>query len=195
MLTEKPLYSVLVVSSSAKSRESVLSMLPASMYKPVVCASSAGEAKRMMLSACYDIVVVDAPLPDQFGYELACDTAQDTQAGIMLLVRNDIFEHAAQKVERFGVLTVAKPVTKQLFYQMVKLLTATRARLEKLEKKNMSLRDTVEEIRMVNRAKWALIERMDMTEAQAHRYIEKQAMDRRISRRELAQEIINLHES
>lgn len=194
MLTEKSLYSVLVVSSSAKSRESVLSMLPASLYKPVVCASSAGEAKRMMLSSSYDIVVVDAPLPDQFGYELACDISEDTQAGIMLLVRNDIFEHAAQKVERFGVLTVAKPVTKQFFYQTVKLLTATRVRLERVEKKNMSLRDTVEEIRVVNRAKWALIERLSMTEAQAHRYIEKQAMDRRISRREFAEEIIKTHE-
>ncbi len=194
MLTEKSLYSVLVVSSSAKSRESVLSMLPASLYKPVVCASSAGEAKRMMLSSSYDIVVVDAPLPDQFGYELACDISEDTQAGIMLLVRNDIFEHAAQKVERFGVLTVAKPVTKQFFYQTVKLLTATRVRLERVEKKNMSLRDTVEESRVVNRAKWALIERLSMTEAQAHRYIEKQAMDRRISRREFAEEIIKTHE-
>ncbi|NLA77632.1 MAG: ANTAR domain-containing protein [Clostridiales bacterium] len=194
MLTEKSLYSVLVVSSSAKSRESVLSMLPASLYKPVVCASSAGEAKRMMLSSSYDIVVVDAPLPDQFGYELACDISEDTQAGIMLLVRNDIFEHAAQKVERFGVLTVAKPVTKQFFYQTVKLLTATCVRLERVEKKNMSLRDTVEESRVVNRAKWALIERLSMTEAQAHRYIEKQAMDRRISRREFAEEIIKTHE-
>ena len=48
----------------------------------------------------------------------------------------------------------------------------------------------VEEIRLMNRAKLILIKMRGMTEAEAHRYIEKEAMDRRISRRELALELI-----
>ena len=48
----------------------------------------------------------------------------------------------------------------------------------------------MEEIRLVNRAKWRLIEVLKMTEAQAHRYIEKQAMDRCVNRRTIASEIL-----
>ena len=47
------------------------------------------------------------------------------------------------------------------------------------------------EIRMVNRAKWLLINQLQMTEPEAHRLIEKQAMDRCIAKRAVAQEIID----
>ena len=49
------------------------------------------------------------------------------------------------------------------------------------------------EIRLVNRAKWLLISELNMTEANAHRYIEKQAMDRCVSRRQVAEEIIKTY--
>ena len=46
------------------------------------------------------------------------------------------------------------------------------------------------EIRIVNRAKWLLITEKHLSEPEAHRYIEKQAMDRCLPRREVAEEII-----
>ena len=49
------------------------------------------------------------------------------------------------------------------------------------------------EIRLVNRAKWLLISEVKMDEPSAHRYIEKQAMDRCISKREVAEEIIKTY--
>ena len=51
----------------------------------------------------------------------------------------------------------------------------------------------MEEIRIVNHAKWLLISEIKMDEPNAHRYIEKQAMDRCISRREIAEEIIKTY--
>ena len=50
------------------------------------------------------------------------------------------------------------------------------------------------DIRTVNRAKWLLIERMKMTEQEAHYFIEKQAMDLRVSRREMAENIIRAYD-
>ncbi len=46
------------------------------------------------------------------------------------------------------------------------------------------------DIRLVNRAKWILIASRSMDEAEAHRWIEKQAMDRCLTKREIAEEII-----
>ena len=46
------------------------------------------------------------------------------------------------------------------------------------------------EIRIVNLAKWLLIQQQGMTEAEAHRFIEKQAMDRCVKRKAIAEEIV-----
>ena len=51
----------------------------------------------------------------------------------------------------------------------------------------------MEEIRIVNRAKWLLINERQMAEPEAHRYIEKQAMDRCIGKGEVAREIIDMY--
>ena len=59
-----------------------------------------------------------------------------------------------------------------------------------MEKKNASVDEKIEEIRIVNRAKCLLIEQLKMTESEAHRYIEKQAMDRCVTRRVIAENII-----
>ena len=49
------------------------------------------------------------------------------------------------------------------------------------------------EIRLVNRAKWVLINELKMDEPQAHRYIEKQAMDRCVSKKAVAEEIVKTY--
>ena len=48
----------------------------------------------------------------------------------------------------------------------------------------------MEDIRVVNKAKWFLIEQLKMTEQEAHRYIEKQAMDRCVTKRVIAENIL-----
>ena len=50
--------------------------------------------------------------------------------------------------------------------------------------------EKIQEIRLVNRAKWALIQCLGMSETEAHRYLEKQAMDHRISKREAALQVL-----
>ena len=65
--------------------------------------------------------------------------------------------------------------------------------MKKIEKKTLSLEEKMQEIRIVNRAKWVLITELKMTETDAHRYIEKQAMDRCVSKKEIAEEIIKTY--
>ena len=51
----------------------------------------------------------------------------------------------------------------------------------------------MEEIRLVNRAKMLLMQNLNMSEADAHRYIEKEAMNRCIKRTNLSEEIIKTY--
>ena len=72
-------------------------------------------------------------------------------------------------------------------------MESARERLRKFEKKSVSIEEKMEEIRIVNKAKWLLIRELKMDEPEAHRYIEKQAMDRCVTRREIAAEIMKLY--
>ena len=71
---------------------------------------------------------------------------------------------------------------------------AARSRLTALRRENMRLEKKVEEMRLVDRAKCALIQYRGMTEQQAHRYLEKKAMDTRKTRGTVAMEVLACYE-
>ena len=62
-----------------------------------------------------------------------------------------------------------------------------------MEKKTATLEEKMEEIRLVNHAKWVLIQNMKLSESEAHKLIEKQAMDSRRTKREVAEGIIKTY--
>ena len=88
------------------------------------------------------------------------------------MVKAEHYPDIEAKVTPHGVLTLSKPTSSQLFAQSVRMLCITRERLGH-GKENRYHRGKMEEIRLVNRAKWLLIEELKMTEQEAHRYIEK----------------------
>ena len=136
----------------------------------------------------YDIVIINAPLPDEFGTELALDVCEKTSSGVMMFVKSDVYSVVDDKVSGYGVLTISRPTTIQTITQSLALLCSTRERLRKMEQKTASIEDKMEEIRIVNHAKWLLIEQLRFSEKEAHKFIEKRAMDRCMSKRAVAEE-------
>lgn len=194
MATGKRKYRVLVAGSGDKIFDFIAEMLPQSVYDPILRAGDAGEVRRMLLDTPVDIVIINTPLSDEFGVELSLDLAEKSAMGVLLLVKNELFDQVCYKVEDSGVLTLGKPMTRQSFYGAVKLLSAMSARLSRMEKQNRTLQEKMADIRVVNRAKWLLIEHHHMKEEDAHYFIEKQAMDTRMSRREVAENIIRTYD-
>jgi len=189
-MTEKPPVSVLVVSGSPKDSASLIDMLPPAQFSPVGSASNASEAKRKLLNTPFDIVIINTPLKDEYGVELALEIAKTEATAVLLFVRNDMYEQVAYKVEDYGVLTLQKPASRQVILQSIRILVALQARLKAMQEKASDLQSKMEEIRLVNRAKLLLMEKLKMTEAEAHRYIGKQAMDACVKRTVIAEEII-----
>ena len=193
MVTGKRKYRVLVAGANDKLGESIAALLPKNEYEPPVFAASVGEIRRLALESTMDLVVLNTPLKDEFGTRLALDLA-DYNIAVLLMVQGDVFDQVCYKVEDYGVLTLAKPVSRQSFYTAVKLLTAMRAKMLRMEKKNQALQEKMQDIRTINRAKWLLIPNLQMTEDEAHYHIEKKAMNSRLSRREAAEKIIRTYD-
>jgi len=193
MLFSGDTYSVLVVSGQPKLNEALRPMLPSSEFYPVSFCASAAAARRELVGRDYDLVIINAPLSDESGTRLAIDTGSRTNTVVLLLLRAESYEEVDAQVTPYGVFTLQVPFPASALRQGLKWMMAARERLRKMETKNLSIEDKMEEIRLVNRAKWILIEQLKMTEAEAHRHIEKQAMDRCSSKKDIALAIIHTY--
>ena len=168
-------------------------LLPVTDYWPVTTVRSVSEARRRIVETDFDIVLINAPLPDDFGMRLAIDICTNSGAGVLLMVKSDLFNDIYAKVVSYGVITLSKPTNLQMVAQNLRILCATRERMRQMQARQATVEEKIEEMRLVNRAKWLLIECLGMTEPEAHRYIEKQSMDERISKREVAENIIKTY--
>ena len=193
MSLQERVYSVLVVSAAENFNASLKPLLPESRFSPVRFEGSVNVAKRLMLERGYDFVVVNSPLPDEVGTRFAIDVCSESNVVALLFVKSELYTAAHNKVAEHGVYVLPKPVSKAVIAQGLDWMIATRERLRRLEKKTVSIEEKMQEIRLVNRAKWILISELKMTEEDAHKYIEKQAMDRCVSKREVAEDIINTY--
>ena len=186
-------YSLLLVSSSEKFNSSLLPIIPESRYGPVTVSSDSADASRLLLEKNFDIVIINTPLKDEFGTALALNVCEGSGTGVMLFVKSEHFSEIEARVSPYGILTISKPAPASIINQSLALICGTRERLRRMEKKTASIEEKMEEIRLVNRAKWLLIGQLKMTETEAHRYIEKQAMDRCVTRREIAESILSTY--
>lgn len=193
MIFSDQTYSTLIVSAVQKFDDAIAPMLPCSEYWPVCFVSNIAAARRELLGRAYDLIIINAPLPDDPGTRFAIDACAQSSAVVLLLVRSDVYDEISAKVTPQGVFTLPKPTSTQTLRQGLKWMTCARERLRRLEKKTTTIEEKMEQIRLIDRAKWLLIEDLKMTEDEAHHYIEKQAMDRCTSRREIAQKIIDTY--
>lgn len=184
-------YSVLIVSANEKFNISLRSLLPEAKFSPVRTVHSVSAARRELLNRGYDLVMISSPLPDGSGIELAVDVCSSSSSGVMMFIKNDCFDDVFDRVTSYGILTVPVPASVSVINQSVRLLCSTRERMKRAEQKTAKLEEKMEEIRIVNRAKWALIDRYGMNEATAQRFIEKSAMDECITKRAVALRIIS----
>ena len=187
-------YSALVVSGANDFNTAMASMLPKANFQPAVYVKSVTEAQRAFAEREYDAVIINAPLKDDLGLRFAIDCSTSKKAVVLFLIQNEYHPEVCAKVENYGVFTLPKPMSKQAMETALRWLFTAKVRFAKTEKISNKMEDKMEEIRLVNKAKWLLISNEGLLEPEAHRYLEKEAMDRCISKKEIAKEIIDKYE-
>jgi len=184
--------SLLIVSSSEKGRAFFTELFPPGEFLRTLFAASGKEARRMLLCGEFDLILINAPLEDEYGHELAAQAARSTASAVILAARSDA--RAVQRAEEDGVFLLQKPVNRAMVYQALRMAAVSRKRFLALWEENRKLTRKLEETRLVDRAKCALIQHGGLSEQEAHRLIEKRAMDQRTAKREIALEILREYE-
>ena len=193
MSLKERVYSVLIVSAAEGFNDALSALLPTSKYSPTNFVSNISTAKRALAERAFDFVIINSPLPDDIGTRFAIDTGSSKETVVLLMVRAELQAEIYDKVAEHGVFVLPKPTSKPTMAIALSWLSSAREKLRKTEKKTLSIEEKMEEIRIVNRAKWLLISELKMDEQGAHRYIEKQAMDRFVSKKVVAEEIIKTY--
>ena len=182
---------VLLVSATETAAALLRPLLDAAGCRRIVTARTGGDARRRAAAENFALILIDAPLPDGTGAALARQLAGRTTGQVLLLTAGP----PPQGLEEAGVLTLAKPVSRAQLAAALGAVSAAQRRIRALEEENRLLKGRMEDVRLVGRAKCILMTHMHMREPEAHRYIEKQAMDRRTTRRAIAEGILKTYEN
>ncbi len=149
--------------------------------------SGGNETRRLIRNGCNpDLIVINTPLSDEFGHELAEDCILETSVPVILLCSGDIADELTDRLADYDITILAKPVSREILAEYINHGNEIKETREVLSR--------IDDIRLINRAKAVLMKYLKFTEPQAHRYIEKQAMNNRCTRRQAAEKIINTYE-
>ncbi len=186
----------ILIASGGEKQTSALVLMLKEVYptSSISIAATGLEVRRAAGEKDYDCVIVNCPLKDEYGSELAEFIANSSNTCCVLLVKTENADHIAEKVEDYGAMVISKPLNRQVFCRAMRFVGAARKRMLGIQSENLKLHKKLEEIRTINRAKLALMQYLGFTEQQAHRYLEKQAMDLRCSKLEVAQKAIKMYE-
>lgn len=184
----------IIISGSQKANALLTELLHAASIDNITIQTNAGNARRLLVNKQFDICIINAPLLDETGEELALDIIVQGCTEVLLLVKSEHYEEISHRMEQEGVMTLPKPFSKQLLWNTIKLANATHNRIIRIQKERSKLLQKMEDIRIIDRAKCLLISNFSMQEQEAHRYIEKTAMDMRMTKREVAEEVLRLYE-
>lgn len=181
---------ILAISSGEKSCNAICTLVRNTGELDVTPCISGSSARRVVLDEIWDLVIVNYPLGDESGLELGEMILNETDAAVILLVKEDLMSSVGYEAETNGMIVVSKPILAPIFNQAIRLADSSRLRLEKLKNEIKRLEMKIEELKFIDKAKCILIKEMSMDEDASHRYILKSAMDKRISARDAAIAII-----
>ena len=160
MLFKEYTYSVLIVSAADKFSDQLENMLPENEFWPVSRVKSISAARRKIIDKNYDLILINSPLSDEVGDEFAIDSVSGTGRTAVIFAKNDIYDQICEKMMGFGVMTLKKPIGASFFLQCLNLCYAVLERFKTAEEHNITIEEKMEEIRIINRAKNLLAERL-----------------------------------
>lgn len=177
---------VLVLSSSDKVYSVVLQLLAVCGNHRALRAHNIQQAKTLIGQCVFGAAVIYADSMD-IGFRDVCFILAENCIGTAFLPKSG-GDELYELYDR-GVLVAERPLTKATVYVALRAALGVAYRYEKLLRENADLKDRLETLRIISRAK-CILAFGGMTEEQAHKEIERRAMCERRTKKDIAKEII-----
>jgi two-component system, response regulator PdtaR len=186
---------VLIAEDEALIRLDLKEMLQEEGFEVVAEVADGASAVRLTRELRPDLVILDVKMPVMDGIQAAEEIAKERLAAILMLTafsQRDLVEQA----RRAGAMAyLVKPFQKHDLLPAVEIAAGRFRDLSGLEREVDDLQGRLEARKLVERAKGLLQEREQLSEADAFRFIQRQAMERRLTMRQVAEQVIERFEA
>jgi AmiR/NasT family two-component response regulator len=181
---------VLVAEDEAIIRLDLAEMLAEAGYDVVGQAGDGEQAVEMTRSLRPDIVIMDVKMPVMDGISAAEEIGKERICPVVMLTAFSQTE-LVERARDAGVMAyVVKPFTRGDVTPALDIALSRWSELTALEAEVADLGERLETRKAVDRAKGILMARLKISEADAFRWIQKTAMDRRMGMREVADAVV-----
>jgi two-component system, response regulator PdtaR len=183
--------SVVIAEDEALIRLDLSEMLAEEGYDVVGQAGDGETAVAMAEQHRPDLVVLDVKMPKLDGISAAERIARDRIAPVVILTAFSQRELVERARDAGAMAYLVKPFNKNDLVPAIEMAVSRFSELSELEQEVSDLTDRLEVRKLVDRAKGVLQESLSVTEPEAFRWIQKTAMDLRLSMRDVAQGVID----
>lgn len=159
----------------------------------LVTADGLDEAERKLAQLDPALVVWQCDAPGLPALRQCIRLAEGSEAVFLLLVRPGTYEAVWQFVQAAGICVMSWPAPQEVFRQTLRNLLLLKKSLRAMQEKTDQLQSQLQDMKRIQKAKSLLMNQLGMSEADAHRWIEKAAMDRCVKKREIAETIIRMY--
>ena len=180
---------ILVIAAKPRIQSSVRSALTAK-YGRVLTAETVQEARRAVEREKIALMVIFSPLKDEEEIPRLFDMADRRGIAAGYIVGREIYGETAYRLEGMNVFVVAYPLQMDQVLQIVSFLYQVQKRFWLVLSEQERLQRQVQDVQIVCRVKCLLVEKREMTEEEAHHFIEQEAMNTGLSKREAALKIL-----
>ncbi len=189
-MTDTAARRVVIAEDEALIRMDLAEMLSGEGYDVVGQAADGAEAVRLAEELDPDLVVLDVKMPILDGISAAERIAEQRIAPVVILTafsQRDLVERAR---DAGAMAYVVKPFSSQDLVPAIEMAMSRFGEISTLEGEVADLTERLETRKAVDRAKAVLEERLGLSEPDAFRWIQKTAMDLRLSMRQVADGVI-----
>ncbi len=141
-----------------------------------------------------ELAVISVPLEDETGTELACEINEKYFSAVIAIAGAEIIKNVQKKIASCGGVAVLRQSVRASVAQAASSAVAINSELMRVRLENAELKRRMDDIKLVDRAKCVLIHYLRISEPEAHKLIQKQAMDRRLNVTDVAKNILNTYE-
>jgi response regulator NasT len=181
---------VLVAEDESLIRMDIVETLRDFGFEVIGEAADGLEAVELAKTLNPDLIVMDIKMPNLDGIS-AAEQIQPLKIPIVLLTAFSQKELVERASDAGAMAYVVKPFTPNDLLPAIEIAWSRHQQFTALEAEIQDLTERFETRKLVDRAKGLLNEKMNLTEPEAFRWIQKASMDRRLTMHEVAVTIID----
>lgn len=183
-----------LAAAGSEEKRNRLALICSEAHAGEITVTDGNDLHSLTTNGRYDVILMWLPFSDRFGADDAVFAAKNSGAEVMILAPSKSYEELCVKLSPTGIMILPGNSPRALILCALRNAICSAERLRELRAERDALYETVNEIKLVNRAKCVLIEYLRISEKEAHRRMQKSAMDRRITLSEAAMEILKTYE-